>query len=172
MRSIQITQQGLSARGEGGLPLLFPRRRMGRADARAHGKRHSDRRDRQSRSRRVVRARHVSGAVWRLPSDHLKVGETVLVSGATGNFAAAAVAVALAMGAGCMVASRRNQAALDELQRRFGARVRIVPMLGEENGDRARMLAAAPGPIDCVFDILPPTASAVQPRAAIMAVRP
>ena len=102
----------------------------------------------------------------------LKAGETVLVSGATGNFGAAAVAVALAMGAGCVVASGRNTSALDELARRFGARARIVAMSGDESDDRARMLAAAPGPIDCVFDILPPMASAVQARAAIMAVRP
>ena len=34
----------------------------------------------------------------------LQAGETVLVSGATGNFGSAAVAVALAMGAGCVVA--------------------------------------------------------------------
>src|SRR5439155_6930152 len=38
----------------------------------------------------------------------LKPGETVLVSGATGNFGSAAVSVALAMGAACVVAPGRN----------------------------------------------------------------
>ena len=34
---------------------------------------------------------------------NLQAGETVLISGATGNFGGAGVAVALAMGAGCVV---------------------------------------------------------------------
>jgi alcohol dehydrogenase len=102
----------------------------------------------------------------------LKAGETVLVSGATGNFGSAAVAVALAMGAGCVVATGRNRAKLEELSRRFGPRVRIVVVTGDEDNDRAAMVAAAPCPIDCVFDILPPMASSTQARAAIMAVRP
>ena len=66
------------------------------------------------------------------------------------------------------VTSRR----LTELTRRFGARVRTVPMRGHEADDRARILQAAPGPIDCVLDILPPAANAVQVRTAILAVRP
>ena len=103
---------------------------------------------------------------------HLEAGETVLVNGATGNFGSSAVAVALAMGAGCVVAAGRNRATLGELVRRFGKRVRIVATTGEEDIDRTAMLAAASGPIDCVFDILPPVASSTQARAAIMAVRP
>lgn len=103
---------------------------------------------------------------------NLKGGETVLVSGATGNFGAAAVALALALGAGVVVATGRNAAALDQLQRRYGARVRTLQMTGEETIDRRRMQETAQGPIDLVFDILPPMASAVQARAAIMAVRP
>ena len=39
-------------------------------------------------------------------------GETVLISGATGMFGSAAVALALAMGAGCTIATGRNAAAL------------------------------------------------------------
>jgi alcohol dehydrogenase len=102
----------------------------------------------------------------------LQAGETVLVNGATGSFGSAAVAVALAMGAQCVIATGRNEKALAELTRRFGARVRTVPTRGHEADDRARILQAAPGPIDCVLDILPPAANAVQVRAAIMAVRP
>ena len=40
----------------------------------------------------------------------LQAGETLLVSGATGHFGSAAVMVALAMGAGCVVAPGRNEA--------------------------------------------------------------
>jgi len=99
-------------------------------------------------------------------------GEIALVNGATGSFGSAAVAVALGMGAQCVVATGRNEQALGELRQRFGARVRTVPMRGQEVEDRARILQAAPGPIDCVMDILPPAASAVQVRTAILAVRP
>jgi alcohol dehydrogenase len=103
---------------------------------------------------------------------HLEPGETVLVSGATGNFGSAAVAVALAMGAGLVVAPGRNEKVLADLTRRFGNRIRTVTLSGNETDDRERMKRAAGGPIDCVMDILPPSAPATAARAAIMTVRP
>jgi NADPH:quinone reductase-like Zn-dependent oxidoreductase len=103
---------------------------------------------------------------------HLQPGETVLVSGATGNFGSAAVAVALAMGASLVVAPGRNEKVLADLKRRFGDRVRIMTLSGNESDDRERMKKSAGGPIDCVMDILPPSAPATAARAAIMAVRP
>ncbi len=103
---------------------------------------------------------------------NLRPGETVLVSGATGNFGSAAVAVALAMGAACVVAPGRNKKVLDDLKRRFGHRLRTVRLSGNEDEDRERMKQAAPGPIDCVLDILPPFAPATVARAAVMTVRP
>jgi alcohol dehydrogenase len=102
----------------------------------------------------------------------LQPGETVLVNGATGSFGSAAVAVALGMGASAVIATGRNQQALADLVRRFGPRVRTVPMRGEEEDDRKRILQAAARPIDCVLDILPPAANAMQVRTAVMAVRP
>jgi alcohol dehydrogenase len=102
----------------------------------------------------------------------LQAGETVLVNGATGSFGSAGVAVALGMGAACVIATGRNEKALADLVRRFGPRVRTVTMRGEEEDDRKRILQAAPGGIDCVLDILPPAANAIQVRTAIMAVRP
>ena len=101
----------------------------------------------------------------------LQAGETVLISGATGNFGSAGVAVALAMGAGCVVAPGRNEAMLEELSRRFGPRVRTVRLTGEEPLDRERMQRASPGPIDCVLDLLPPSAGMTAVRAAAMTVR-
>ncbi len=103
---------------------------------------------------------------------NLRPGETVLVSGATGNFGSAAVAVALAMGAACVVAPGRNETMLAELVRRYGERVRPVKLTGNEAEDCARMKRAAPGPIDCVLDIMPPSVSTTVVRAAIMTVRP
>jgi len=102
----------------------------------------------------------------------LQPGETVLVSGATGNFGSAAVSVALAMGAACVVTPGRNEKILADLVRRFGARVKPVKLTGNEDDDRETMKRAAPGPIDCVFDIMPPSVSTTVVRAAIMTVRP
>ncbi|WP_175942447.1 alcohol dehydrogenase catalytic domain-containing protein [Burkholderia pyrrocinia] len=106
-----------------------------------------------------------------LASD-LRAGEIVLVSGATGNFGSAGIAVALAMGARCVVAPGRNARALADLERRFGERVRTVALTGDEATDRARMQQAVPGPIDCVIDLMPPSVPATTVRAAVMAVRP
>jgi alcohol dehydrogenase len=102
----------------------------------------------------------------------LEPGETALVSGATGNFGSAAVAVALGMGAARVVAPGRNETVLADLKRRFGKRVVTVQLSGNEDGDRERMKQAVPGGIDCVMDILPPSAPTTAVRAAIMAVRP
>lgn len=101
----------------------------------------------------------------------LRPGETLLVSGSTGNFGGAGVAVALAMGAACVVAPGRNEAALRSLERRFGPRVRTVRLTGDEAEDIRRMRAAAPGPIDAVLDLLPPEAPASAVRTAMMTVR-
>src|SRR3954470_6090756 len=103
---------------------------------------------------------------------NLQAGETVLVNGATGAFGSAAVAVALGMGAQCVVATGRNEKTLADLVRRFGARVQTVRMQGHEDDDRARIMQGAPGPIDCVLDILPPAATPMQVRTAILSVRP
>jgi alcohol dehydrogenase len=102
----------------------------------------------------------------------LRAGETLLVHGATGSFGSAGVAVALAMGAGCVVAPGRNRAALADLASRFGDRVRTVVLSGDATLDQAAMRAAAPGPVDCVLDLMPPSAPASAVRAAVMTVRP
>ncbi|MEW2623317.1 alcohol dehydrogenase catalytic domain-containing protein [Streptomyces sp. NPDC048106] len=101
----------------------------------------------------------------------LEAGETLLVSGATGNLGSAAVAVALAMGAGRVVTPGRNRAVLDLLADRFGSRVSPVELTGDEDADRVAMSAAAEGPIDMVIDLLPPSAPSSATRAAAMTVR-
>ncbi len=168
-----ITLQGLSARGEGGLKLqryyrdgsfaeqmrlptenAIPIGEINPADA--------------GRWCAVSTALVPYGGL--LAAD-LQAGETVLVSGASGHFGGAGVAVALAMGAGCVVAPGRNERALDDLTRRFGPRVRTVRLSGTEEEDREKMRQTAPGPIDCVLDILPPSAPTTAVRAAAMTVR-
>jgi alcohol dehydrogenase len=100
----------------------------------------------------------------------LKAGETLVVSGATGGFGGAGVAVALAMGAAKVVAVGRNAGSLDALVRRFGPRVRPVQSTGDETNDRLRITEAADGRIDMVLDFLPREASAAQAQAAILSV--
>src|ERR1700753_3350601 len=101
----------------------------------------------------------------------LRPGETVLVSGATGNYGSAAVAVALALGAARVVAPGRNEKVLDDLARRVGDRGRTVRLTGESAEDQQRMRSAAAGPIDVVLDMLPPEAGTAVVRTAIMTVR-
>ena len=102
----------------------------------------------------------------------LQPGETVLVNGATGAFGSAAVAVALAMGAGARVATGRNQKALDDLARRFGGRVRPVRMTGRR-GARPQGHPRRGAGADRLR-ARPPAAGrdAAQVRAALLAVRP
>jgi alcohol dehydrogenase len=102
---------------------------------------------------------------------HLQSGETLLVSGATGNFGSAAVAAGLAMGAATVICPGRNEAVLADLKSRFGERIRTVKLTGDVDGDRAAMQAASPDPIDVVLDLLPPAAPATAVQAAAMSVR-
>lgn len=169
-----ITLQGLSARGEGGLRLqrhfhdgtFAEQVRVPTENAVRIGEIGPD-----------EAARWCALSVMLVPyggllAAALRAGETLLVSGATGHFGSACVAVALAMGARCVIAPGRNVQALDDLKQRFGERVRPVRLSGEEQVDRERMQQAAPCPIDCVIDLLPPSAPATAARAAVMAVRP
>ncbi|MEH2312129.1 MAG: zinc-binding alcohol dehydrogenase family protein [Nostoc sp.] len=169
-----ITLQGWSARGEGGLRLQKHFR---------HGPFAEQILVPTENAIRIGSLDEADAARWcglntflvpygGLLAANLQAGETILISGATGNFGSAAVAVALAMGARCVVAPGRNEKTLEDLTRRFGDRLRPVKLLGNEEDDRERMRQAAPGPIDCVLDILPPSVSTTTVRAAIMTVRP
>ena len=54
-------------RGRPAPAAVFPRRRLGRTNAAADGKRGSDRRHRREGRRPLVRARHAARALWRVP---------------------------------------------------------------------------------------------------------
>ena len=90
----------------------------------------------------------------------------------TGNYGSSAVAVALGMGAGCVIAPGRNENVLEELVRRFGPRVRPVKLIGDEATHRESIKQASRGPIDCVLDLLPPSASTKAVRAAMITFGP
>ena len=168
-----ITLQGWSARGDGGLRLQKYFR---------HGSFAEQMRVPTENAIAIGSIDPAEAGLWTtlnlllvpyggLLAANLRAGETVLVSGATGNFGSAGVAVALAMGAGCVVAPGRNEIMLEDLARRFGPRLRTVTLTGDEAEDRKRMQQAAPGPIDCVLDLLPPSAGTKPVRAATMTVR-
>lgn len=87
----------------------------------------------------------------------LRVGETVIVAPATGPFGGVAVLVALAMGAGRVIAMGRNADALSRLRTGREDRVETVQITGDVEADAARLLAL--GPADVFFDISPPQAA-------------
>lgn len=101
----------------------------------------------------------------------LQAGETLLISGATGNFGSAGIPVGLAMGAATVICPGRNEAVLADLESRFGNRIRTVTLTGDVAADREAMQAASPDPIDVVLDVLSPSAPATAVRAAAMTVR-
>lgn len=102
----------------------------------------------------------------------LKAGESLLVSGATGNFGSSAVLAAIAMGARKVIAPGRNQQVLQDLSKRFGSRIETVTLSGMADRDISAMKSAAGGSVDAVLDLLPPSAQASVARNAIMSVRP
>jgi alcohol dehydrogenase len=168
-----ITLQGLSARGEGGLRL---QRHFGQGSfaerllvptENVHPLGEIDPADAGRWTALTLCLVPYGG----LLAGDLRAGETVLVSGATGTFGSAAVAVALAMGASCVVAPGRDEKTLAALERRFGRRIRTVRLSGDFDDDRERMKQTAPGPIDVVLDLLPPSAGPAPVRAAAMTVR-
>lgn len=172
--SPEITLQGVSARGEGGLKLQRHYHDGSLAEQMRVPTENAVRIDGMEAAEA---SRWCALGVSLVPyggflAAGLQAGETVLVSGATGNFGSAAVAVALAMGAGIVVAPGRNEAALGDLADRFGDRVRPVILSGDGEADGNAMKRAADGPIDCVMDILPPSVSTQVVRTALMTVRP
>lgn len=103
---------------------------------------------------------------------NLQAGETVAISGATGTFGSAAVAVALAMGAGSVIALGRNETILQKLSTQYGSRVKTVKLIGDTKADQERIYKTANSPIDLVLDILPPPVSTSVVKTAIITVRP
>jgi alcohol dehydrogenase len=169
-----ITLQGWSARGEGGLKLqeyfsdgpFASRMRVPTENAIPIGAiEETD----AGRWCALVTLLIAYGGLRRM---ELQAGEALLVSGATGNFGAAAIATALAMGAGSVFAVGRNGEVLSELVRRFGKRLFPVHLTGDAGTDAATMREVRSRRIDAVLDFLPPSAPASLARTALMTVRP
>lgn len=97
----------------------------------------------------------------------LAAGETVVISGATGAYGGAAALVALAMGAGRVVASGRNGAALAALADVAGPRLSTVVLTGSVDADATALRQAAEGPIALAFDMVGQASDASSTLAAL-----
>jgi alcohol dehydrogenase len=98
----------------------------------------------------------------------LAAGETLVVTGATGTYGSAAVLLALAMGAGRVVAAGRNAVALEALARAAGTRVVPVVLTGDIQADASALRAAANGGAHMAFDMV---GQARDPNATLAALR-
>lgn len=97
----------------------------------------------------------------------LEAGETLVVTGATGAYGSAAVFVALAMGAGRVIAAGRNKATLEALVRAGRGRVTSVALTGDVQTDADSLRAASDGGAQLAFDMV---GQAADPNATLAAL--
>jgi alcohol dehydrogenase len=98
----------------------------------------------------------------------LAVGETVIVSGATGAYGYAAVRLAIAMGARRVVAFGRNASSLAELAQNIGPRVVPMAASGDIKSDIAALRDVTVGGAHLAFDMV---GNAADPNATLAALR-
>jgi alcohol dehydrogenase len=84
----------------------------------------------------------------------LRGGQTIIINGASGYFGSGAVMLALAMGAGRVVAVGRKQMALEQLRERLGQRVIPAVVTGDIAKDLPIIRRAAGGGADVALDLL------------------
>jgi alcohol dehydrogenase len=97
----------------------------------------------------------------------LAVGETLIVTGATGAYGTAAVLLGIAMGAARVIAAGRNAVALEALARAGGSRVSTVVLTGKVQGDTGALRAASGGGAQLAFDMV---GQATDPKATLAAL--
>ena len=97
----------------------------------------------------------------------LAAGETLVVTGATGAYGSAAVLVALAIGAGRVIAAGRNTQILEALTRAGGGRVIAVMLTGDVQADAASLRTASDGGVPLAFDMV---GQATDPKATLAAL--
>lgn len=101
----------------------------------------------------------------------LRGGQTIIVNGATGYFGSGAVMLAVAMGAGRVVAVGRKQAALDQLRDAFGSRVIPAVVTGDAAADLPIVKRAAGGTADVALDLLGAAKSTSTTLSSLRALR-
>jgi alcohol dehydrogenase len=101
----------------------------------------------------------------------LRGGETILVNGATGYFGSGGVMLAVAMGAGRVVAVGRKREALQSLRDAFGPRVIPAVVTGETTIDLAAIRHAAGGSADVALDLLGNASSTSTTLSCLRAIK-
>ena len=101
----------------------------------------------------------------------LAAGETLIVNGATGAYGSAAVLVALAMGAGRVVAAGRNADKLERLVRLADKVVVAVVLSGNRQKDAAALCEAAGGGAQIAFDMVGGASEPDSTLAALSSLR-
>jgi alcohol dehydrogenase len=101
----------------------------------------------------------------------LRGGDTIIVNGAGGYFGSGAVMLAVAMGAGRVVAVGRNADALASLRAAFGPRVVVATVTGEADQDLATIRTAAGGGADTALDLLGSANSTSTTLSALRALK-
>jgi len=101
----------------------------------------------------------------------LRGGDTIIVNGATGYFGSGAVMLAIAMGAGRVVAVGRKAAALEALRAALGDHVVPAVASGDADKDLDVIRAAAGGPADVALDLLGNAGSTLTTLATLRALR-
>jgi alcohol dehydrogenase len=102
----------------------------------------------------------------------LRGGQTVIINGASGYFGAGAVLLAVAMGAGRVVAVGRKREALERLTEAFGPRVIPAVVGGDDPAqDLAAIRHAAGGGADAALDLLGQAKSTSTTLSTLRALR-
>jgi len=101
----------------------------------------------------------------------LAAGETVIVNGATGFFGAAAVLLAVAMGAARVIAAGRDEATLRAVAAAGGERVAAVRLTGDIDADATRLRDASGGGAHMALDIVGRATSADATLASLRGLR-
>jgi len=102
----------------------------------------------------------------------LSGGETIIVNGAAGYFGSGAVMLAVAMGAGRVVAAGRKREALERLGDAFGPRVVPAVVTGEDAAtDLAALRHAAGGGADVALDLLGAAKSTATTLSSLRALK-
>jgi alcohol dehydrogenase len=103
---------------------------------------------------------------------NLRGGQTVIINGATGYFGAGAVLLAVAMGAGRIVAVGRRREALQQLAETLGPRVIPAVVTGDDTAkDTATIRHAACGGADVALDLLGQASSTSTTLSTLRALR-
>jgi alcohol dehydrogenase len=97
----------------------------------------------------------------------LAVGETLMVTGATGRFGTAAVLLGVAMGAAHVIAAGRDRSKLESMARVAGSRVKTVVLTGDVSADARALREASGGGAQMAFDMV---GQAKDPNATLAAL--